>query len=303
MNDSERDLLTQEEIDALLAEVEATVDPAGQLDSAEREALAELLGAVAEAAAAHLGLPELTGEPQVTVLTAADAAGPLAGGGLLVQVQRPCAAVLAVLLEGAELPGGAEVTVASAAVAEALSAVVAVPVRLRLRAADTVDPAQAWTVTGETPFVAGWWSLGGGQGARLGVMAPLAELRELLDAQEEAEPDERPVPGRGGRTAAAVDYPELGDVTGAAERASIELLYDVPLEITAVLGRTRRQVGQVLTLAPGSVIELDKLAGEPVEVLVNGKLIARGEVVVIDEHFGVRITDIVSRAERLRQLR
>src|SRR5690606_39781197 len=86
-------------------------------------------------------------------------------------------------------------------------------------------------------------------------------------------------------------------------RAAIELLYDVPLEVTAVLGRTRRQIGEVLNLGPGSVLELDKLAGEPVDLLVNGKLIARGEVVVIDEHFGVRITDIVSRAERLKRMR
>lgn len=82
----------------------------------------------------------------------------------------------------------------------------------------------------------------------------------------------------------------------------IEILMDVPLEITVELGRTRKLVKDVLALGPGSVVELDKLAGEPVDVLVNGKLVAKGEVVVIDENFGVRITEIASPAERLSNL-
>ena len=69
---------------------------------------------------------------------------------------------------------------------------------------------------------------------------------------------------------------------------------DVPLQVTVELGRTRKLIRDILELAPGSVIELDKLAGEPVDILVNGKLIAKGEVVVIDDNFGVRITKIVS---------
>ncbi len=79
----------------------------------------------------------------------------------------------------------------------------------------------------------------------------------------------------------------------------LELLFDVPLRVTVELGRTRMTLKQVLELSVGSLIELDKLTGEPVDILVNGKLIARGEVVVIDENFGVRITDIVSPKERL----
>ncbi len=83
---------------------------------------------------------------------------------------------------------------------------------------------------------------------------------------------------------------------------NIELILDVPLKVTVELGKTRMLIRDILNLGPGSIIELDKLAGEPVEILVNGKPIARGEVVVIDENFGVRITDIISPRERLESL-
>ena len=79
---------------------------------------------------------------------------------------------------------------------------------------------------------------------------------------------------------------------------NIGIIMDVPLQVTVELGRTRKLIRDILELAPGSVIELDKLAGEPVDILVNGKLIAKGEVVVIDDNFGVRITDILSPLER-----
>ena len=79
----------------------------------------------------------------------------------------------------------------------------------------------------------------------------------------------------------------------------IELLMDVALEVSVELGRSHMSIGEILALRTGSVIELDKLAGEPVDVSVNGTLIARGEVVVVDEKFGVRITEVVSRARRM----
>jgi flagellar motor switch protein FliN len=79
----------------------------------------------------------------------------------------------------------------------------------------------------------------------------------------------------------------------------IELLMDVALEVSVELGRSHMPIGEILALRTGSVIELDKLAGEPVEVSVNGTLIARGEVVVVDEKFGVRITEVVSKSRRL----
>ncbi|MDR5586545.1 MULTISPECIES: flagellar motor switch phosphatase FliY [Clostridium] len=84
---------------------------------------------------------------------------------------------------------------------------------------------------------------------------------------------------------------------------NIDLILDVPLDISVVLGRTKKSIKDILNLSTGSLVELDKLAEEPVEILVNGKKIAYGEVVVVDENFGVRITSIVSNAERIRSLR
>lgn len=84
---------------------------------------------------------------------------------------------------------------------------------------------------------------------------------------------------------------------------NIDLIMDVPLDISVVLGRTKKSIQDILNLGAGSLIELDKLAEEPVEILVNGKQIALGEVVVVDENFGVRITSIVSDAERLKSLK
>ncbi len=83
----------------------------------------------------------------------------------------------------------------------------------------------------------------------------------------------------------------------------IDFLLDIPLEVTVELGNTRMLIRDLLQLGQGSVVELEKLAGEPLEVLVNGKLVARGEVVVINEKFGVRLTDIISPVERIRNLR
>ncbi len=82
----------------------------------------------------------------------------------------------------------------------------------------------------------------------------------------------------------------------------LDFLLDIPLEISVELGRTRILVNDLLSLGQGSVVELTKLAGEPLEILINHKLIARGEAVVVNEKFGVRITDIVSPMERVKQL-
>jgi flagellar motor switch protein FliN len=83
----------------------------------------------------------------------------------------------------------------------------------------------------------------------------------------------------------------------------IDLLLDVPLELSVELGRTRMSIQELLSLGPGSVIELDKIAGEPLDILVNDRLVARGEAVVVNDKFGIRITDIVSPAERIARLR
>jgi len=97
----------------------------------------------------------------------------------------------------------------------------------------------------------------------------------------------------------SVKFPQLDAGTVQGNFGDITLLLDVPMTLTVELGRTSRLVQEILSLGEGSIIELDKLAGEPVDLLVNGKLIAKGEVVVIDENFGVRVTDIVSPDERL----
>ncbi len=83
----------------------------------------------------------------------------------------------------------------------------------------------------------------------------------------------------------------------------LDLLLDVPLDLTVELGRARMSIQDLLALGPGSVIELDKVSGEPLDILVNNRLIARGEAVVVNDKFGVRITDIVSPSERIARLR
>lgn len=86
------------------------------------------------------------------------------------------------------------------------------------------------------------------------------------------------------------------------ERHELDFILDIPLDVSAELGRTRLLINELLQLGQGSVVELNKLAGEPLEVFVNGKLVARGEAVVINEKFGVRLTDIISPIERVKQL-
>jgi flagellar motor switch protein FliN/FliY len=84
---------------------------------------------------------------------------------------------------------------------------------------------------------------------------------------------------------------------------SLDFILDIPLKVTVELGRSKMAIREILQLAQGSVVELSKFAGEPLEVLVNEKLIARGEVVVVNEKFGIRLTDIISPVERIEQLK
>lgn len=84
---------------------------------------------------------------------------------------------------------------------------------------------------------------------------------------------------------------------------NLEVLMDVPVTISMEIGRTSLNIRSLLQLNQGSIVELDRLAGEPLDVLVNGTLIARGEVVVVNEKFGIRLTDVISPSERLRKLR
>jgi flagellar motor switch protein FliN/FliY len=94
-------------------------------------------------------------------------------------------------------------------------------------------------------------------------------------------------------------FQAFDDGVAAFSKKNIGLIMDVPLQVTVELGRTNKMIRDILEFGPGSIIELDKLAGEPVDILVNGKVIAKGEVVVIDESFGVRITDIIHPSKRL----
>ena len=94
---------------------------------------------------------------------------------------------------------------------------------------------------------------------------------------------------------AAISHPDFAT-------KNIETLLDVPLQVVVELGRTEMPIQKVLDLGPGSVVELNRLSGEPINIMVNGKLVARGEVVVVDENFGIKITNIISPMERLSQL-
>ena len=100
-----------------------------------------------------------------------------------------------------------------------------------------------------------------------------------------------------------MNFEELNDNKTSGPPRDLEFLLDIPLSISVELGRTRMLINDLLQLGQGSVVELDKLAGEPMEIYVNNRLIARGEVVVVNEKFGVRLTDIISPSERVRQLK
>lgn len=98
------------------------------------------------------------------------------------------------------------------------------------------------------------------------------------------------------------DFQELSDTGPMEVPRNLELIMDVPLEFTAVLGKSRRTIKDILSLGAGSVVELNKMTDEPLDILVNGKLVAEGEVVVINESFGIRITNILSKEERLHNI-
>jgi len=99
-----------------------------------------------------------------------------------------------------------------------------------------------------------------------------------------------------------VEFPNFKPSQQTAEVNNLDMLLDIPLTVAVELGRTKRSIQKILELSTGSIIELDKLAGEPVDILINNKKVAKGEVVVIDENFGVRVTDILSQAERLNKI-
>ncbi|MBS1159884.1 MAG: Type secretion system outer membrane protein [Proteobacteria bacterium] len=98
-------------------------------------------------------------------------------------------------------------------------------------------------------------------------------------------------------------FPSFGGSTGGGGMMNeLDMILDIPVQITVELGRTKITIKNLLQLAHGSVVELDAMAGEPMDVLVNGTLIAQGEVVVVNDKFGIRLTDIITPSERMRKL-
>ena len=97
-------------------------------------------------------------------------------------------------------------------------------------------------------------------------------------------------------------FANFAPTTGSTAGNDINMILDIPVQLTVELGRTRIPIKHILQLAQGSVVELDRLAGEPMDVMVNGTLVAHGEVVVVNDKFGIRLTDIVSPAQRVSRL-
>ncbi|MBL4938015.1 flagellar motor switch phosphatase FliY [Clostridium sp. YIM B02515] len=131
------------------------------------------------------------------------------------------------------------------------------------------------------------------------------EISEPVQAQNYSEPAQARYTEQPQQPPVEVNkasFQPLRESGSASMPRNIDLILDVPLEVSVVLGRTKKSIKDILNLGTGSLIELDKLAEEPVEILVNGKIVAYGEVIVVDENFGVRLTSIVSNAERVKSL-
>jgi len=139
-----------------------------------------------------------------------------------------------------------------------------------------------------------------------------AALADQADVEVEAEPEPEAAAEEAAKAAPAAPAPEakpasFDELTDTAkpqlnEDTNLEVILDIPVHVSMEIGRTRMPIRNLLQLNQGSVIELDRLAGEPMDVLVNGTLIAHGEVVVVNEKFGVRLTDIISPSERVKRL-
>lgn len=142
--------------------------------------------------------------------------------------------------------------------------------------------------------------LGGSEEPKGGVdQEKLAE--EWAKSLEEGAPvDEGKFSGTSARKAAFSELEEAKAPQGQSK--DLDFILDIPLEVTVEMGRTKMLINDLLQIGQGSVIELNRLAGEPLDIMLNGKLIARGEVVVVGEKFGIRITDIVSPLERVKRL-
>lgn len=125
----------------------------------------------------------------------------------------------------------------------------------------------------------------------------------LAEQQGTVEPAAAPAAAANARSAGDdVFRPLAQGSTGATQARDLEMILDIPVHLTVELGRARITIKQLLELAQGSVVELEGLAGEPMDILINGYLIAQGEVVVIDDRYGIRITEIITPSERVQKL-
>ena len=132
--------------------------------------------------------------------------------------------------------------------------------------------------------------------------AMLAMLEELPDDDGKAELGDIDFPAKEPQSVSNVEFQHLSEPASIEETKNIDMLLDVNLPVAIELGRTKMSISNILALGPGSIVELAKLAGEPVDLLVNQRIVAKGEVVVIDENFGVRITQLLTPEERLKAL-
>lgn len=126
-------------------------------------------------------------------------------------------------------------------------------------------------------------------------------------SEKEAEPEKSEPEPAAEETAKPVELDDFNDANNAAlsgdERRKLDAILDIPVTISMEVGRTQISIRNLLQLNQGSVVELDRLAGEPLDVMVNGTLIAHGEVVVVNDKFGIRLTDVISQTERIKKLK
>jgi len=120
--------------------------------------------------------------------------------------------------------------------------------------------------------------------------------------QEQGAAKAAAVPPGGGAAPAQIFEQFTTSAANAVQRTDLDMILDIPVQLEVQLGRTKIAIKNLLQLAQGSVVELDGMAGEPMEVLVNGCLIAQGEVVVVNDKFGIRLTDVITPSERIRKL-
>lgn len=148
-------------------------------------------------------------------------------------------------------------------------------------------PAEAETAAEEDPWAA--------------ALAEQAASEDAVDSTPE--PAAAPVPApESPRNASTEVFQPLSTEGATTKIRDLDMVMDIPVKLTVELGRTRITIKQLLELSQGSVVELDGLPGEPMDILINGYLIAQGEVVVVDDRFGIRITEIVTPSERLQRL-